>query len=192
MLLSIVHTLNLYGIASEYQTEEWREFKLGERTSRSGSDTVRRRTGVFTRLIIDRRAPNQLVQYKYMLRYSAVLFTLLVSMEPRNHSRVASSARYPSGGIPLSELPTPVVPKEEDSENPVALWIWKCISYIGLNFPTKYRERLRLFEDLDPGSEEPWSTPPEYSDRGDKGKGKQKTMREKQQVIICSLIRSPC
>ncbi|KAF8600496.1 hypothetical protein BDV93DRAFT_525370 [Ceratobasidium sp. AG-I] len=64
-------------------------------------------------------------------------------------------------------------------------WIaWIALCVITLGFPAKYRERLRLFESLAPPNESiPWSTPPEYSDRGPKHKDRdsQRTMREKQQ-----------
>ncbi|KAF8592966.1 hypothetical protein BDV93DRAFT_567088 [Ceratobasidium sp. AG-I] len=64
--------------------------------------------------------------------------------------------------------------------------VWTYVCIITLGFPAKYSQRLVLFEDLVPRNSdgqalERWSTSPEFSDRGDKGKGSQKTMREKQQ-----------
>ncbi|KAB5591625.1 hypothetical protein CTheo_4925 [Ceratobasidium theobromae] len=53
------------------------------------------------------------------------------------------------------------------------------MSTLTFGFPIKYRERLRLFEDLVPTSEA-WSTPATYSDRGVEGSSR-KTMRQKQQ-----------
>lgn len=82
-------------------------------------------------------------------------------------------------------------PEKAERKGIISTWsIWRCISVLGLGFPAKYRERLYLFEDLVPQSDIPWSTAPEYSDRGAKGKGTQRTMREKQQVIKCLLIKS--
>jgi hypothetical protein len=64
-------------------------------------------------------------------------------------------------------------------------WVVLCLMTLG--FPAKYRERLRLFEDLIELSDEPWTEPPTYSDRGD-AVSNEKSMRQKQQVsahILC-------
>jgi hypothetical protein len=61
------------------------------------------------------------------------------------------------------------------------LWFVACL--LALGFPAKYRERLRLFEELykmDPDYL-PWSGPAAYSDRGTEG-SQIKSMRQKQQV----------
>jgi hypothetical protein len=58
-------------------------------------------------------------------------------------------------------------------------WVILCLMTLG--FPAKYRERLRLFEDLMELSDEPWIEPPTYSDRG-YAESNEKSMRQKQQV----------
>ncbi|CAE6394387.1 unnamed protein product [Rhizoctonia solani] len=64
------------------------------------------------------------------------------------------------------------------------LWFLVCLFTLG--FPAKYRERLRLFEDLVCLDHEPWALRPSFSDRGDplsdkSEPGSLKTMRQKQQ-----------
>lgn len=74
------------------------------------------------------------------------------------------------------------------------LWTYVCV--ITLGFPAKYLQRLELFIELVPKDDEGkdiprWSTSPEFSDRGGKGKGSQRTMREKQQVskrLFCRIL----
>lgn len=65
----------------------------------------------------------------------------------------------------------------------LSLVIRSCLNIVTFGFPPKYRERLKFFEALVPDSDERWSTPPEFSDRGSKDKSSQKSMREKQQVV---------
>ncbi|KAG9123010.1 hypothetical protein FRC07_000362, partial [Ceratobasidium sp. 392] len=62
------------------------------------------------------------------------------------------------------------------------LWgIWVGVCILTLAFPVKYRERLRLFEDLADLAGDPWTQRATYSDGGDDQKPNVKTPRQKQQ-----------
>ncbi|QRW16735.1 short chain dehydrogenase [Rhizoctonia solani] len=63
--------------------------------------------------------------------------------------------------------------------------LWNAVSLLTLGFPKKYQERLRLFENIYPMTEdyEPWSKPATHSDRGSEHSSL-KSMRQKQQMSV--------